>query len=119
MTDDKVYGFENAISIPVEDVGEDLLWEGDVKKVKIDSFWDAHGQKHYDNYKHPSTGIIIGKCHAKLICKHQLWCDSKIPIDTWILYINGKQYKNAIDIYSYKYLPKSGTLKVEAPYGQG
>ena len=41
------------IHLPVEELGDEVLYKGHFKTVKIDRYWDSHGRKIYDDEEWP------------------------------------------------------------------
>lgn len=100
--------------IPTKIVGTETIWEGDVKKIKFDRYWDAHGEKVYWKDDHPCW--TCGHCHVRIDAEKRIYYKD-LEDEVWRMYINGKEVKGGIQ--GYNYLPKSGLLKIDAPFGWG
>lgn len=99
--------------IPTKSVGTEVAWEGDVKKIKFDRYWDQHGRKVYCD-EEPCW--VCGPCHARIVTEKLIRFED-MEDEIWHLYINDKEVKGGIE--GYKFLPKSGLLKIDAPFGAG
>jgi len=100
--------------IPTKIVGTEVLWERDVKKIKFDRYWDSHGKKVYWEDDHPCWKC--GPCHVRIDVEKRIYYED-MEDEIWRMYINGKEVKGGIQ--GYHYLPKSGLLKIDAPFGWG
>ncbi len=110
--------------IPTKVVGTEILWEGDPKKVKIDIYWDSHGHKIYDDPNDtddprfpPHLPVTLKKCHVKIVQENRIYYEN-MKSSYWRMYVNGSEFTGGM-VQGYEYLPKSGILKVDAPWGAG
>ena len=113
--------------IPTKIVGHRDLWEGDVKTCKVDIYWDSHGKKIYDDPNDsdprfpPHLSVTFKKCHVKLVAEvREYFYDSPqaYTSEFWRMYVDGSEFTDGM-VQGYKYLPKSGILKIDAPWGAG
>lgn len=112
--------------IPTKEIGKRLLWEGDVKQCKVDIYWDQHGRKIYDDPNDtgdprfpPHLPVTLKNCHIKIEATDVIYFDDENDKNEyWNMYVNGSRFTGGY-IQGYKWLPKSQTLKVDAPWGAG
>lgn len=98
------------IEIPTEHLGDEVLFEGDFKQVKIDVYWDSHGRKVYDDEEW--TPQVLKDKHVKII-NHKRMCYGD-RWDLWELQIDGKKWGS---IEGYRALKR--VIHIDAPAGHG
>lgn len=98
------------IKVPTEILGEETLLKGHTKRIKIDRYYDLHGQKIYDDDE--PCEDLKGEFDFEIKCLKRLCYGSRF--DVWRLYINGKEHCG-IDGY---HLQKT-QLKVTDCWGAG
>ena len=97
------------IKLPVQHLGDEVLFEGDFKQVKIDVYWDSHGRKVYDEEWKPQ---VLKDKHVKII-NHKRICYGD-RWDLWELQIDGKKWGS---IEGYRALKRM--IHIDAPAGHG
>lgn len=100
--------------LPVKQLGDEVLWEGHYKKVKMDVYWDSHGTKFYSD-SHPCREFT--DADVKIVCHKRVvdWGDGNTePWDNWELFVNGES-QGSIEGYD----AKKTIIKIDAPWGAG
>lgn len=100
--------------LPIKELGDEVLWEGHYKKVKMDVYWDSHGQKVYHD-SHPCREFT--DADVKIVCHKRVvdWGDGNTePWDNWELFVNGNS-EGMIEGYD----AKKTIIKIDAPWGAG
>lgn len=121
--DGTVEGNCTTYEIPCKVVGTNTLWEGDVKQCKVDIYWNSHGRKIYDDPNYfdpdfpPHLPVTLKNCHIKIEEEKRIYFED-MEGSYWRMYVNGAEFTGGM-VQGYKYLPKSQTLKVDAPWGNG
>lgn len=98
------------IKIPTENLGDEVLFEGDFKQVKIDIYWDSHGRKVYDDDEWKPQ--VLKDKHVKII-NHKRLCYGD-RWDLWELQIDGVKWGS---IEGYRALKR--VIHIDAPAGHG
>lgn len=101
--------------LPVKQLGDEVLWEGHYKKVKMDIYWDSHGQKVYSE-SHPCREFT--EVDVKIVCHKRVvdWGDGSDPVpwDEWKLFVDAKSV-GPIEGYN----AKKTVIHIDAPWGAG
>lgn len=100
--------------LPIKQLGDEVLWEGHYKKVKMDVYWDSHGTKFYSD-SHPCREFT--DADVKIVCHKRVvdWGDGNTePWDNWELFVNGES-QGSIEGYD----AKKTIIKIDAPWGAG
>lgn len=100
--------------LPVRQLGDEVLLEGRYKKVKMDIYWDSHGQKVYHD-SHPCMEFTDADvkivCHGRVVDRGD---GNPVPWDWWELFINGKS-RGPIEGYN----ARKTVIHIDAPWGAG
>lgn len=98
------------IELPVEKLGDEILYKGHFKTVKIDRYWDSHGRKIYDDEEWPCQvlkDVDVEIINHKQTCYGSRW-------DWWELKINGEKWGSIEG-----YLARKTIIHIDAPTGHG
>ena len=98
------------IHLPVEELGDEVLYKGHFKTVKIDRYWDSHGRKIYDEEEWPCQvlkDVDVEIINHKQMCYGDRW-------DWWELKINDEKWGTIEG-----YLARKTIIHIDAPTGHG
>lgn len=99
---------------------EKILFEKEECNVKASFYWDSHGKLIPWENEEGKKNIIQKNCKVKvnqLKQKIDYGFDKPYDIETWTLYVNGKEIEG--DVNGYNYNPNTNTINLKLILGWG